>query len=406
MKLKNIVFALLLLTTTSSCGFLFGSKQDDTIDDILQQGSIDPNLIPNKVGYVPILPIWKDFNAPVDVYVGYDEMVYVCDQNGVHIIDQKGDEQRLINIQGATDVVQDRRLFTYILGKITKNVNGQNYQLAAVFKIANASGAGTPIFVDTLIHPFNDASRNTTNFRGVLDEQVAFTGIGTLHNNEIYLARTGPTNQQSAVARPDNTILFYDENLANTGSAVSLNSSSSSLKSMLNISALTTFAAPPQSAFGINASPDFLMLQTAPQAEYKVLWIKQTYSADLGYDYTENAGLLNYDTSKASGFLYQSFRFGQPADICVAPDETGYIFVVDAQKDSLFQFTNKGFEGVNPPANSGIKKQIIASFGGRGAGVFQLNQPSGVAYFKRVVYIADKGNNRIIRYKLSTDLEK
>jgi hypothetical protein len=104
--------------------------------------------------------------------------------------------------------------------------------------------------------------------------------------------------------------------------------------------------------------------------------------------------------------LYQSYRFAQPADVCIAPDETGYIFVVDAQKDSLYQFTNKGFEGVNPPANSGIKKQIITSFGGRGAGAFEFNQPSGVAYFKRIVYVADKGNNRIIRYKLSTDLER
>ena len=31
--------------------------------------------------------------------------------------------------------------------------------------------------------------------------------------------------------------------------------------------------------------------------------------------------------------------------------------------------------------------------------------PSGVCYFRRTVFVADKGNGRIIRYQLSTDLE-
>ncbi len=60
---------------------------------------------------------------------------------------------------------------------------------------------------------------------------------------------------------------------------------------------------------------------------------------------------------------------------------------------------------MNPPAGSPNTKQVIASFGGVGSGPFNLIDPSGVAYLRKVVYVADKGNNRICRYKLSTDLE-
>lgn len=75
-------------------------------------------------------------------------------------------------------------------------------------------------------------------------------------------------------------------------------------------------------------------------------------------------------------------------------------------KDSLYQFTGRGLEGVPPPANNnGSGKYIKTSIGGRGAGPFQFNQPSGVCYFNRVIYVADKGNNRIVRYRLSTDVE-
>jgi hypothetical protein len=48
---------------------------------------------------------------------------------------------------------------------------------------------------------------------------------------------------------------------------------------------------------------------------------------------------------------------------------------------------------------------VLASFGGEGAGPFQFVDPSGVCYFRRTVFVADKGNGRIIRYQLSTDLE-
>jgi hypothetical protein len=403
-KVYSITIVLLLLSL-SSCDLLLGKKDDTTVDDIFVQGNIDPNLYPNQVGYLPVLPYWQGFSNPIDVCVGYDEMVYVVDDNGVNILDQKGTRYRAIAIPGATDVTQDRMLNTYVLGRVNKSISGTIYNLAAVYVIANSSSAAAPLIKDTLIHPFNDVSRNNTAFRGVADEQVQFTGIAATFDNTIYVSRTGPTNDLTSTSRPDNTVLIYDESGVNTGYSNGLNPVTSSLKSCLDVASIATFTAPPQSIAGVNQSKDFILVQNNDQAQFAALWIKQTVDPDGGLIFTENSTLTIFDYTKADRFLYQPFRFSSPSDVFIAPDITGYIFIVDSEKDSLYQFTNKGFEGVNPPANSGITKQILASFGGTGSGPFQFNDPSGVCYFRKVIYVADKNNGRISRFKLSTDVE-
>lgn len=406
---KHFIFALtcvLAITSLSSCSFLLGKKNDDQVKDVLKQGAIDPNNVPNTVGYVPVLPAWGGFLNPHDVYVGYDEMVYVCDDRGVNVLDQKGTIHRTINIRGAKKVVQDRRLITYVVGRVDYDIAGVTRDLAAVYVIQGISGAAAPIFLDTLIHPFNDNTRNNTNFRGAIDEQVQFTGVTTLANNAFYISRTGPSNSALSTSIPDNSVLLYDNNFNNTGFARGLSSTSSSLKSCMNPTGIASFCAPPQAAYGLSASEDFLLLQGDPGAEYKVLWLKKFDNPDSGPEFVENQEMLSFDQSKASRFLYDSYRFTKPADICVAPDETKYIFVVDEGKDSVFQFTAKGFEGVNPPATFGTTKQIPVSFGGTGSGPGQFKNPQGIAYFKRTLYVADTGNGRIVRFKLSTDLER
>lgn len=397
---------ILIVTVLSSCDFLFGTREDEVANEIFEEGAIDPDLIPSEVGYVPVLPIWDGFSNPVDVYCGYDEMVYVIDDNGLNVLDQAGVRHDIISIPGATDVCQDRRLHTYVAGRVEVDVDGDGTfeNLAAVYHL-NGTGTGSPQFIDTLIHPFCDESRNITSFRGDDDIAVAFTGITTLADNTLYVARKGPRNNVAGISRTDNTVLFFDQDGENTGYAIGLSPTSSNLRSLWDISSVTGFAAPPQSLSGISTSPDFLVTLTAEDAEYKVLWIQQNFDPEAGITYGENASLALFDATKADRFLYEPNRFKDPADVYIAPDFTGYIFVVDRGTDSLYQFTRKGYEGVNPPPGSTSTKQVIASFGGEGDGPFQFDDPSGVAYLRRVVYVADKGNGRINRYILSTDLE-
>jgi len=68
-----------------------------------------------------------------------------------------------------------------------------------------------------------------------------------------------------------------------------------------------------------------------------------------------------------------------------AVDNSGNIFVADAEKDSIFKFNAFGDE--------------LESFGGPDL----FNQPYGVSVFNETVYVADTGNNSISRFKLSTD---
>jgi len=89
----------------------------------------------------------------------------------------------------------------------------------------------------------------------------------------------------------------------------------------------------------------------------------------------------------------------------VTGDGTNFIFVLDQQKDSLYQFTVTGLEGVKPPVGSATSKYQMASFGGRGDGLTQFNAPSSVAYKNRILWVCDTGNGRILRFKLTTDFQ-
>ncbi|MCX6160829.1 MAG: 6-bladed beta-propeller [Ignavibacteriae bacterium] len=67
------------------------------------------------------------------------------------------------------------------------------------------------------------------------------------------------------------------------------------------------------------------------------------------------------------------------------------VFVIDSYRNYLYKFNSAG-------------KFMKESFGSFGTGDGKFINPKGVAFYNKVLYIADTGNNRIVRYKLSTDL--
>ena len=152
-----------------------------------------------------MVPFWTGFDAPTDVYVGYDELVYVTDAQGVHVLDRAGNKYDLIEIEGgATSVTQDRLLNLYVTARYDTVITAVDpditWNLPAVYKIANANGSGPVQFVDTLVHPFMDNSRANTNTqqfrldrdRSDNEEFVELTGVTVLANNDIYVSRRGP----------------------------------------------------------------------------------------------------------------------------------------------------------------------------------------------------------------------
>ena len=105
------------------------------------------------------------------------------------------------------------------------------------------------------------------------------------------------------------------------------------------------------------------------------------------------------------GALFEEDQFRQVSSLAIAPDATGYLFVLDAGQDSLFVFNRVGIEGVAPPPGAGSTRPVRVSFGGTGSGPLSFDDPQGVAYFDQIVYVADTGNNRISRFRLNTDFE-
>jgi hypothetical protein len=440
---KSIPILLAVLASALifyGCEDMFGSKQDSITDEIFRDGEQDPNLIVEDVGYVALLPFWEGLNAPTDIFVGYDELVYVTDSDGLHVYDRAGRRYRTIATQsdfdvaganvdltGAISVTQDRLLDIYVAARYDTVITAVNpnitWNLPAVYKIRNANGAGPLELIQVMVHPFMDASRaTTTSQRARLnrnsadnDELVEITGVATLANNELYVTRRGPRNRTGEAVAQDNTILVMTRisdsqgnvtpRMRNTSQIRTLNPNSPSLLSAIDVSDITTFATPPQRD-NITQDRSFLITQGAPEREipFRVLWINAVQTPD-GLEFRSNPSLLAQDTTRADSFLYEQGKFRKPSGIAYSGDERAHIFVVDAATDSLYLFQSNGIEGVNPPAGSTATRAINVSFGGTGSGPLEFRDPSGVAYFRRIVYVADTGNNRIARYRLNTDFE-
>lgn len=90
-------------------------------------------------------------------------------------------------------------------------------------------------------------------------------------------------------------------------------------------------------------------------------------------------------------------RFTNPMDIWVAQQYLGnnWIFVADTDSNRVQVFNPEGdflmYAGVRDSS---------------GVDIFdELNHPEGVAHFQGTLYVADTGNNRIVRYALSSDIE-
>lgn len=429
MKKSSLILSVFIFIglVSSGCSDIFGSKNDPTNAEIFREGSIDPTL-ETVDGYAPVLPFWGDFDEPNDVHVGFDTFVYVTDNEGVHLLDRADLSPRItLPIRGAVAVTQDRLLNVYVAARIDTIVQSISpttvWDLPAVFKIQNLNGAGDLIIVDTLIFPFDDASLSTSTAQNARlnknnpnnYEQVRITGLTILADNNIYVSRTGPLNSTQNVAAPDNTVLEFAPiseggeptlKMRNIRQIRTLNPTTPSLRSAVGLSSISSFVTPPQRDTKTN-DRSFIITQAAQSVniDFRVLWIEAVETTD-GLIFQQRSSLLGRDTSQATGFLYDPGKFTSPADVTFSGDDRAFIFVVDSEQNMLYQFQSNGQEGVNPPAGADQRsKKIIVSFGGLGNGPKQFNEPSGVAFFRNIIYITDKNNNRISRFKLTSDFE-
>ncbi|MEX0747403.1 MAG: hypothetical protein WD275_05330 [Rhodothermales bacterium] len=398
---------------TSGCEFL-GNESDSTRDEIFEAGHIEPGLF-KEVEYVPLFPFYTTagdgglLQSPMDVYVGYDQFLYIVDARGLHVLDVAGRAANFIPIEGgAQSVIQDRRLHVYVTARRDTLLNGRTWNLPVVLHYEDIT-TGSPKLADTIWHPFDEDSRKFNRPDPIpTDEQVEFTGVAVLPDNSIYVSRRGPVNQLASVILPHNTVLEFDPEGLNVSAINALNPNVPSVRSAINPSDVMTFIHPPQR----QSFPDvkhFMITQTpgpGQELQFATLSIKAVVTPD-GIVYRPDTEMIGVsgDPDRGDGFIYEEGKFDNPTDMAFAGDGTNYIFVVDSGTDSLYAFTSRGVEGVAPPPGAGGSKPVVVSFGGEGDGALQFDDPNGVTYFNHIVYVADTGNNRLSRFRLNTDFE-
>lgn len=406
-------FLILAALLFSACDDLLGTKSDETRDEIFDAGRIEPGLF-KEAEYVPLFPFYTTagdgaaLEAPMDVYVGYDNFIYVVDERGLHVLDVAGRPANHIPLNGATAVIQDRRLHVYVAARRDTVVNDQTWNLPVVLHYSDVT-TGSPRLIDIIWHPFDEDSRKFNRPDPIAsDEEVEFTGIGVLPDNSIYVSRRGPVNNLASILLPHNTILEFSPEGVNTNAIIALNPTIPSVRSAVNPSDVMTFVHPPQrQEYG--DEKHFMIAQSPPggrRLQFPVLSIKAVVTPD-GIVYRPDTEMIGVsgDSERGDGFLYEEEKFSNPSDLAFAADGTNYIFVTDTGTDSLYVFTSRGVEGVAPPPGATSTKPVVVSFGGEGDGALQFRNPNGVAYFDQIVYVADTGNNRLSRFRLNTDFE-
>ncbi len=354
------ITVLISLPFINSCGEKFDVAE-------LTSGGGNANITGDTL-YVKLNPEWAGFNNPQDILVGREPFIYVADTDNDRIVmlNLNGDILGVRNIKKPVALAQDYKLNLIVCAQLDTVVNGQTNTFGAVYKLDMVSAqhhiANAPI---TKLLP-RPVDLNYPLRR--------YTGVAVFYNNTFYVARTGPNN--ASFIDPDNSILYFSpkklfaggEGDTLIGRVPNIDPLSSGLVSANQISSLTSFN---------KKNIDFIETLTGNNA-LKTQWLTYVVTP-VSADYEAKL------TPSNGGALMIPNKFDQPEGACI--DDAGNIYVADAKKDSIFKFTPFGDE--------------LQSFGGRSI----FNKPYAVAYFDKILYVADAGNNRILRFILSTDLK-
>jgi hypothetical protein len=368
---------------------LFGCQEDKYAVNSLPKTTTNANI--SDTMYIQQGIPWGDsrypqsgtFNGPQAVIVGNEPLVYVADtyNDRIVMLDIAG---RVIGysqrIRRPVAIAQDKRLQllvcaefdTLLPGHTTSTTFGAVYRLnlpAVNHDIASA--IPQRVIWDTTLG--NYGSRRYTAIA------TTYYSVGsTLHADAYYVARTGQKN--TGTYDPDNAICLYSKNdIFQSSVTQSFTQQGTGLLSMHYVTGLATMPT--------GTSTEFVFAQVEVSTViplWKVQWIKLTVQGQ-----TEGWDSKFYPSVNGDIDFLKINRFSQPRG--VALDPSGNLFVVDAGTDSLYRFNSRGIERY--------------SFGGHNDPYGRnFNQPYGIAYYDKTLFVADKGNNRICRFKLSIDM--
>ncbi len=318
--------------------------------------------------YVELTPSWSGFIQPHDVYVGNDYFIYVTDPGAGKLVmlNQAGERLSEISVPGVLAVSQDYRLNLIVTGRFDTIVNGSPVSVSALYKIDmyaaghNLQGAELKRILPVPGRAFSEK-----------DLRVNYTGVTAFYDNSFYVARSGPSN--SSIFDPDNSILIFQT--FRNGNSVKdsligripgIEPLGTGILSANYVTSLVSFN---------RRNIDFVMTMSGENS-FRTQWLTYVVSS-LGEEYESRLTPGGVEIMKPG-------KFTAPTDVTI--DRFNNIYVADPGKDSVYRFNSFGDE--------------LESFGGSSL----FNDPTGVAHFDRVLYVAEKGSGKIRRFTLSTDL--
>lgn len=318
----------------------------------------------NDTLYVPLQPDWIGFNEPSDILLGREPFVYVADTKNNQIVMLNIAGGRIgtsLTIKNPLALAQDGLFDILVCGELDTVLQGRTVTVGAIFRIHLAKA----------LHNISQASVTLAYTQPSRPER-RFTGIAVLPNNSYIIARTGPNN--SSKFDPDDAVLLILANDSISGRISSLIPEGNALYSIGKISSLSVAG---------DRSSDILFTQTSIDMQYKVQWLNFLSGDITGWFQKFNPA----DPLNSGRNLLKVNRFSAPEDITT--DSYGNVYIADAVKDSIFKFNSYGTE--------------MQSFGGHGSSLRQFSSPAGIAWFNKTLYVSDTKNNRICRFRLSTD---
>lgn len=341
MKLKLFKFAFCLLLFAL---FLLACGEKFPLPS--QSTTTDRDIVTDTL-YVQQSPEWGaaqnyTFRGPRDVHVGAEPLIYVADTDNdrIAMLDPVG------TVLGISGPIPHPVAMTQDnqLDLLVVNNTNRVYRL----NLVEANHLLADARIDTIL---TLAQRDHPQWR--------FTAIATYLDRSYYVTRAGAETA-------DNAIVQFNENDELVG-PLPLIPGGTGFFSVTEPSGIISVR---------RGSVDFIFTQIG-NSFHRAQWITTD-----AYGFTPKI--------EQGKTFYTPGKFAAPEDLTL--DDAGNIYVIDAGSDSLYKFN---------PAGGEFRSQ---SFGGRGSGERQFHQPSGVAWFNKVLYVADTGNNRIVRFKLNTDL--
>lgn len=367
-KMKRLIFCTIFIISTMALILHWNCVEKYPMPP---QKDVSQELMRNDTLYIQQEPVWDaahgyNFNAPQDVLVGWDTWIYVADTGNDRIValDLYG------NIMGISKqiihpvaIAQDDSLNLFVV--CNNNVLLQINLFQTAHDLQNAT-------IDTVYH---DIDRPYRCFTGVSAFRFQTPASERDLYSRYYVTVTGPNAQ-------DNRILFFKhDELYRPKGHVPLEYNGFGLMAAASPSSIARYheGKERQDERGTYKNRiDFVFTQIG-ENYYRVQCV--TTGPEREYTY-------KFDPSEGKIDLMAIGKFENPEDVTV--DGEYNIYVIDAGKDSLFKFSSNGTE--------------LQSFGGTGDGPKQFRNPSGIAHHHKTLYIADTGNNRIVRFKLSTDI--